>query len=121
MTETRREAGGQTYSLIRVRGVCDHILLQVLLEPGQVCLLGEEELVLLPPREDLDKGTVVGRRAALDGVPRHDRVSLRQVKHPQVEQVAELEREVMLRLKAEYVETLCLPVMPFVYLITSLS
>ena len=106
VAETRtRSRGwiGQAYSLIRVRGVGDHVLLQVLLEPGQVRLLGEEELVLLPPREDLDKGAVIGRRAALDGVPRHDRVSLRQIKHPQVEQIAELEREAMLRLKAEYV------------------
>ena len=81
------------YPLIRVRRLRDHVLLQVLLKPGQVRLLGEEELLLLPPREYLDEDPVIGR-GGLDGVPRHDRVALSRVEHPQVEQIAELDRPV---------------------------
>jgi hypothetical protein len=73
-----------------MRRLCDHVLLQVLLEPGKVCLIGEEELVLLPACEDLHQDPVIRGAAILDGVPSHDRVALRRVEHPQVEQLAEL-------------------------------
>jgi hypothetical protein len=76
-----------------MRRLCDHVLLQVLLEPGKVCLIGEEELVLLPACEDLHQDPVIRGAAILDGVPSHDRVALRRVEHPQVEQLAELGRE----------------------------
>ena len=97
-----------TYPLISVRRLCDHVLLQVLLEPGQVRLLGEEELLLLPPREYLDKDPVVGH-GALDGVPRHDRVPLGRVEHPQVEQIAELDRKAHDNETESNFGVLCLP------------
>lgn len=80
--------------MVRVRRLGDHVLVQVPPEPSQVGLPGEEELVLLPAREHLDEGTVAGHgHAALERLPRHDRVPLRRLQRPQIEQPAELEGE----------------------------
>ena len=77
-----------------MRRLGDHVLVQVPPEPGQVGLLGEEELVLLAAREDLDEGAVAGHGgAALHRLPRHHGVSLRRLQRPQVEQLAELKEE----------------------------
>ena len=81
-----------TCPLVRVRRLGDHVLVQAPPEPGHVCLLGEEELVLLPAREHLDEGAVAGHGdAALDRLPRHDRIPFRRLQRPQVEQPAELQ------------------------------
>lgn len=78
--------------MVRVRRLGGHVLVQAPPEPGRVGLLGEEELVLLPAREHLDEGAVAGRGdAALDRLPRHDRVPFRRLQRPQVEQLGELE------------------------------
>lgn len=78
--------------MVRVRRLGGHFLVQAPPEPGRVGLLGEEELVLLPAREHLDEGAVAGRGdAALDRLPRHDRVPFRRLQRPQVEQLGELE------------------------------
>jgi len=93
-SEKRSEEGWGTCPLVRVRRLGDHdVLVQVPPEPGHVCLLGEEELVLLPAREHLDEGAVAGDGdAALDRLPRHDGVPLRRFQRPpQVEQLAELQ------------------------------
>lgn len=81
------------YPLVRMRRLGDNVLVQVPPEPDLVDLLGEEELVLLPAREDLDEGAVAGHGgAALHSLPRHDGVPLRRVqRRPQVEQLVELE------------------------------
>jgi hypothetical protein len=72
-----------TCPLVRMRRLGDHVLLEVPPEPGHVRLLGEEELVLLPPREDLDQGPVAGHgHAVLDGLPRHDRISICRFERP---------------------------------------
>ena len=82
-----------TCPLVRMGRLGDHVLLKVPPEPGQVRLLCEEELVLLPPREDLDQGPVAGHgHAAVDGLPRNDGVSMCRLEHPHVEQLAELEK-----------------------------
>lgn len=75
-----------------MRRLGEHVLVQVPPEPRQVRLLGEEELVLLPAREDLDEGAASGDGdAALHRLPRHHRVPLRRVQRPQIEQLGELE------------------------------
>lgn len=92
--EEKRKRKGRTGTcpVVRVRRLGGHVLVQAPPEPGRVGLLGEEELVLLPAREHLDEGAVAGRgHAALDRLPRHDRVPFRRLQRPQVEQLGELE------------------------------